>query len=232
MGGALDILIVAYRVQEDLAEALSGISRWTRPGYRLTVYDNETRNYPLSWLWNRFIEQSGRDFIALVNPDVLVGPDWDAECVACLETHPECSVASPFTNHEAIRYNYPAVVPDLVRSGEVEGLTAKLREVFQGRRFILSQDKSLTPAHCSVIRKDAWRRVGGFDEKIPFTGNDYDFNRRTIQAGYRVGLCTHAMSFHKWHKSVEAAVKAGTYDENRKKPLFGEPPPGANWRTL
>ena len=228
----LDILVVGYLAQESLSEALSSIVRWSAPGYRLTIHDNSEKNYPLSWLWNRFIEQSQREFVALVNPDVLVGPGWDTETVACLEVNPNCAVAAPYTNHDPIRESYPAIVPDKLALDEIGSITAEVRAAFKDRRFILSQDKRLTPAHCCVIRKSAWAKVHGFDEKIPFTGNDYDFNYRTIQAGYKVGLCTHAMSFHKWHKSVDAAIQAGTYDTARQRPRFAVPPPGATWGSI
>ena len=78
----IDILVVAYCGWHALGETLASIARYSEPGYRLTVFENSVRNYPLTWIWNRFIEESGRGVIALVNPDVIVGPGWDSEALA------------------------------------------------------------------------------------------------------------------------------------------------------
>jgi GT2 family glycosyltransferase len=228
----VDILIVAYCAWDALAETLASLARWSDPGYKLTVYENSARNYPLTWLWNRFVEQSRRPFIALCNPDIVIGPGWDTEAVACLEQHRDCAAVSPISNTEPHRAVLPAVVPEDVGREDVEPLTARLRAAFAGRRFHVTRDYRMAPAHCVIFRRDAWARVDGFDERIPFGGNDYDFNRRLVEAGMGLAVATHAFAFHRWRASTGDAIRLGQFDVQRNEPRFNRPPAGAAFADL
>lgn len=228
----IDILIVAYCAWEALADTLASIAIWSDPGYKLTVYENSVKNYPLTWLWNRFIEESRRDLIALCNPDIIVGPGWDTEAIVCLEQHGACAAVSPISNTEAHREVLPAVVPDHVALADVEPLTARLKASFADRRFYLTRDHRMTPGHCVIFRRDAWARIKGFDERIPFGGNDYDFNGRLVEAGMDLAISTHAFAFHKWRVSTGDAVRLGQFNASLNEPRFNLPPAGVGFADL
>jgi GT2 family glycosyltransferase len=228
----LDILIVGYCAWDALADTLAGIARWSECGYKLTVYDNSVTNYPLTWLWNRFFEESRRDFVALCNPDIIVGPGWDAEAASCFLRYPSCAAVSPLSSTPPHREVLPAVVPDLVRPEDVERLTAILKTTFADRRFVLSTDYRMAPAHCVIVRKTAWARVNGFDERLPFAGNDYDFNARLIEAGMQVAIAAHAFAVHRWGVSTQDAIRLGQFDQARNAPRFNRPPAGARFSDL
>jgi GT2 family glycosyltransferase len=228
----IDILIVAYCGWAALADTLASIAMWSDPGYRLTVHENSTRNYPLTWLWNRFVAQSRREYIALCNPDIIVGPGWDTEAVACLQQHPNCAAVSPISNTEPHREILSPFVPDTVALSDAEPLTATLRAAFGGRRFHVTQDHRMAPAHCVVFRRGAWLRVNGFDERIPFGGNDYDFNERLLQTGMDLAVATWAFSFHQWGVSTKDAIRLSQFDVGLNQPRFSRPPPGVDFREL
>lgn len=229
---SMDILIVAYHVREALAECLASIAKFSMLGYRLTVYENGQHNYPLTWLWNRFIEKSNREFVVMMNPDILVGPGWDTETIACMREYPDCATASPITNSPPNREALPHVIPDNASIGDLEPLTAKLKELFKDQRFYMSQDHRMTSGHCLVIRREAWIKVNGFDENFPFAGNDYDFTRRLVETGMQVGVCTHAMTHHKWNLCMNEARRLGAFDNARHVPRFSQPPPGVGWDSI
>lgn len=228
----IDILIVAYCGWDALAETVATIATWSDPGYKLTVYENSATNYPLTWLWNRFAEQSRREFIALCNPDILVGPGWDTEAVVCLDQHRDCAAVSPISNTAPHRTVLTPIVPDDVVRDDIEPLTTRLKAAFAGHRFHVTRDYRMAPAHCVVFRREAWARIDGFDERIPFGGNDYDFNRRQIEAGMTVAVATHAFSFHKWRVSTRDAIRLGQFDVASNEPRFNRPPPGAGFADL
>lgn len=222
----LDIFVVGFLGHQALADTLASVARWSAPGYRLTVYENTVKNYPLTWLWNRFICQSRRAFVALLNPDVIVGPGWDTEVIACLDEHPSCGAASPVTNHEAHREHFKGSVPTMEDVGRMDALTDRLKTLHPTRRFLLGKDRRFAPGHCTVIRRSSWKAIKGFDENIAFAGNDYDFNLRLIEAGMDIGIAAHAACFHKWGVSTAEAKVAGIYDDARQRPKFNLPAPG------
>lgn len=197
----LDIFVVAYHAKEDLAEAVSSIAKFSQHGYRLVVYENSAKNYPLTWLWNEFMRQSRREFVAFCNPDIVVAQGWDSESLECFEVHQDVAAVSPASN-------YPPH----------EALAAL------GVRFHFGEDPELVPYHCALVRRAAWEKVGGFDDKIPFAGNDYKLNERFVAEGMRLGVAVQAKIWHKWNSSVKEAKKRGEYDEKWCVPNFSEPP--------
>ena len=216
----VDIFVVAYCGWEALGDTLASIATWSEPGYRLTVVENTVKNYPLTWLWNRFIERSRRDVIAVCNPDIIVGPGWDTEAMACFEQHPACAAVSPITNTDAHRSVLSSIVPAALTLSGVMPLTANLKRLPDGPRFHITTDAHMTPAHCVLFRRSAWRQIAGFDERLRFGGNDYDFNRRLVDAGMTLAVALRAFSFHRWGVSTADAQRLGHFDAVRNEPRF------------
>ncbi len=227
----VDILVVAYCGWHALADTLASLARYSEPGYRLTVFENSVRNYPLTWIWNRFIEESARDVIALVNPDVIVGPGWDTEALACLAAQPACAAVSPISNTVPHREALPPVVPDAVTLADVESIAARVKETPMDR-FVVTTDERMVPGHCVVIRRSAWKQIAGFDERLPFGGNDWDFNRRLVGAGLTLAVATRAFSFHQWGASTRDAIRLGQFDAARNEPRFRHASPDLRFDEL
>ena len=227
----LDILVVAYCGWDALAETLASIARWSEPGYRLTVFENGTRNYPLTALWNRFMASSRRDVVALCNPDILVGPGWDAECLACFEANPECAVVSPLSNTAPHRAALQSIVPDALDRSGVEALAARVA-VESHERFHWTREPDMAPGHAVLVRRAAWAQLGGFDERLPFGGNDFEFNRRVIAHNLSLAVATRAFTFHRWGVSTEDARRLGQFDEARHEPRFRTIPGGLTFDEL
>ncbi len=228
----LDIIIVAYHGKAALADTLASIALHSRVGYRLTVVENGEKNYPLGWIWNQFIAQSRRDLIAVLNPDIIVGPGWDTEAEACLLQHPECGVASPLTNHPPQQEILPPLIPHSLSLGDVAATTDLIRTRFAERRFVFTKDQRMTPHHCVLFRRDSWSRIQGYNERVPFGGNDYNFNERIVRAGMQLAICTHAFSFHRGRVSTGDAIKLGTFNVEANCPRFQPPPSGASFVSI
>lgn len=220
----LDIFIVGFKAEKELATALASIALWSKPGYRLTLHDNSVVNYSLTWLWNRFIEQSPREAIALVNPDVIVGPGWDSEAMDLLQAHPSCAAAMPLTNQGSHASYYQ--MPD-VREAWMDQMlvvTGELKRKLP-QRFILSKDRTMVSGHCMIVRKAAWKQLGGFGEQWPFANNDFDFNDRALARGMDLGVCLNSAVFHQWGSSTRDAKASGVVG-------FNTVPPGTNFSTV
>ncbi|MFN7919871.1 MAG: glycosyltransferase [Bryobacteraceae bacterium] len=53
-------------------------------------------------------------------------------------------------------------------------------------RLALPHDVEAVTGACMAVRRDAFQKVGGFDEAFPVSFNDVDFCFRAIDAGYRI----------------------------------------------
>lgn len=222
--GSLDILVVSYHAKVALAQTLASLAVFSAPGYRLTVHDNTARNYSLSWVWNRFIDRSKREFIAFVNSDVIVGPGWDSESMALLESDPQVANVSPASNCPAHQPLSPIPEPNEHAIEWIEKLTDGLKR--NPKRFHTGTDHREVVGHCMVARRDHLRQVGGFDEKFPFANNDWDLNQRFIKRGYKMGVALHATCLHWWNASTKDAKAKGL------SPVFATPPHGATFDTI
>jgi len=231
MSADLDIFIVAYYAKAALSDTLQSIALWTSPSYRLSVYDNSVKNFPLSWLWNRFIEQSSRPFVALLNPDIVLSDGWASEAVACMTAHADCGVVAPVTN-SAFHSKKFGGIADLAFSPMDGKSIAEELSRNPMPRFSIFKEFQAVPGHCFIIRREAWKKVSGFDEKIPFAGNDYDFSDRLIKASMSVGVCLKAACYHKWNQSIKEGTALGTFDVIANCPKFSAPPKGASFYSI
>lgn len=220
----IDILVVSFHAKKELAQCLSSIALHSAPGYRLTVHDNTAINYSLTWVWNRFVDRSKRELIALINSDVIVGPGWDSEAVAFLQQDPQVASVSPLSNYPP---HHPlAVIPGPTGQSVDEIVKATEERKKNPLRFHKGNHYTLVAGHCMIVRKAAHAKVGGFNEAYPFANNDYDFNQRLLKAGMALGVCLHALSLHWWNASTNDAKKKGV------SPHFVTGSPGTTFDTI
>lgn len=62
--------------------------------------------------------------------------------------------------------------------------------------LITNHEVSAITAACALMRRDAFERIGGFDEELAVGFGDVDLCIRTSEAGYRVVFCPHAVLIH------------------------------------
>lgn len=223
----IDILVVSYHAKAELAQCLASIALYSAPDYRLTVHDNTAVNYPLTWLWNRFAERSRCEFLAFVNSDVVVGPGWDSEAIALMRADGRVAAVSPLSNYPPHRGLGKIQPPDEDALDWILTATETLKE--SPKRYHHGTDRTLVGGHCMVLRRSAFKKVSGFDEKWSFANNDWDMNERLVKAGYLLGVCLHSLSLHWVNASTKDAKKKGLLKGG---PVFVKPVPGATFDNL
>ena len=62
--------------------------------------------------------------------------------------------------------------------------------------LIANREVSAVTAACALMRRDAFERIGGFDEALAVGFGDVDLCLRTRDAGYRIVFCPHAALIH------------------------------------
>lgn len=223
----LDILVVAYRARQELIQTIASIALFSAPGYRLTTYENSVKNYPLTWIWNRFTEQSRRPYIALCNADIIVGPAWDSECLSVLKKDSSVGMVQPLANYG--RHNEALKMPVSVFPGSMDlemapEVMKHLQSLTSVDELALGSNHDLILGHCFIFPRSAWVDLGGFNEKIPYGGNEYDFSRRLVQRGSRLAVTRKSFAYHLWNRSARDAIANGEWDAQRHQPKFSVPP--------
>lgn len=222
-----DILIVSFLARKELAMTLSTLALWTRPGYRITIYNNESKNYPLTWIWNRFFEQSKRDVVVLLNPDVLVAPGWLDVMLEAFANDPSCGAAMPLTNHIPHERIFQVPRPSGEWLERASGMVEHLKSSFKERLYY-TEDSRMMAGHCLAIPRTAWQKASGFDENVEFYDNDVYMMERLKRAGFKLAICLHSAVGHMWGCSTREARAAGRFEGPN---IFSRPSPGQDFST-
>ena len=62
--------------------------------------------------------------------------------------------------------------------------------------FVINKEVSAVTAACMLMRKDAFEKIGGFDENFAVGFGDVDLCLRTLEAGYRIIFCSQSLLIH------------------------------------
>ena len=151
-----------------------------------------------------FLGESAWAYLAL-NADVLLDKDTIRLLADFLRRHPDCGLVGPALTYPDGRPQPSAKrFPGLVfASAEILCLHAVLpRNPWVRRFYYTGQDLASHPwvdtvsGAAMLIRGDAFRRVGGFDEGFRMYFEETDLCHRLQDAGYRVAFCPQATAVH------------------------------------
>ena len=135
---------------------------------------------------NRLAAQARGDLLCLLNNDVApIGPDWLRR------------LAAQFADREIGAAGARLLYPDgtVQRGGIVMGPGGVCNHAHRylpssqhgyAGRADLAQEMSAVTGACLLVRRTAFRAVGGLDEAYPAAFNDVDFCLRLWQAGFGV----------------------------------------------
>lgn len=113
----LSIILVAINNLEITKRCLSSLEEFTQTPFEIILIDNASSNaeaadyyaslshknlrfdevVSLSEAWNKGIELSIGEFVAVINNDTVVPPGWDSPLIETLESDPEAGMVSPLT---------------------------------------------------------------------------------------------------------------------------------------
>lgn len=203
MGELLNIVITGFNTPKlDVSCVRSIINGSSYKPYMITYFDNSYRNYNLSNLWNRRIEQSPSDYICILNNDTEV---IQSDCMSRLM--------------ETIRKrNVGAVGPSTNNAGNFQKLgNSKVplsREEVDTRKEF-GYDWQLS-AFCILIKRDAWYKAGKFSPRFGHYGQDSDLMLRMQVAGYKTIWRKDAFIYHIGKSSSKRLLGFDDLSERRK----------------
>ena len=162
-------------------------------GVRVVYWDKEF-NY--SAINNFGISYAKGEYILCLNNDItVISPEWMEELLANCQ-RPEVGIVGA-------RLYYPDNT--IQHAGIVLGMGGCAGSLFVGlarsrggylHKAALQQDLSAVTAACFIVKKEAFEKVGGFEEKLAVAFNDVDFCLKVRHAGYLVVYDPYAELYH------------------------------------
>jgi GT2 family glycosyltransferase len=153
------------------------------------------RNVGVTAALNRMIRAAGdAEFVALLNNDVELEPDWLARLVATLDAHPHAAAAAGKLLRQGAREVIDRAGDVVYWSGACFGRGAGERDEGQFNR---AEEVFAVGGAAALYRRAAFDRVGDFDEDLFAYLEDVDWGFRARLAGYGARYEPTAVGYHR-----------------------------------
>lgn len=220
---------------ESLKKCLRAIEKSSYKNYEVLIVENNSENeetfsfyrtvesdsvkvlrYPDAFNYsklNNFGAAHARgSYYVLMNNDIeVLGEDWLVQMLSDCE-RPEVGIVGARLYYPDNTIQHAGLVVGI--GGSLRGIGANL---YQGmrrersgylHRAAFRMDYSAVTAALLMVKKEAYDRVGGFEERLPVAFNDVDFCLRIGAAGYLVVYNPEAEAYHYESKSRGAEDSA------------------------
>ncbi len=192
------VIIPTYGQQGLLASLLADLGRQTRPLKEIVVIDNCSpddsvavatgagarviqmdANVGFARAVNRGVEVAATDYIAVLNNDVELAPDWLERLVQAIET-----TGAWFATGKILRHAEPGILDGTYDAVSRAGCGWRCGEGRpDGPLWDTPSDTFFAPFTAAVFRTELFRRIGGLDERFESYLEDVDFGLRCAAAG-------------------------------------------------
>ncbi len=166
---------------------------------------------------NQGLASSQGRYLLLLNPDTELVSDALATMLDYMEAHPQVGALGPKLlypdgSQQPSRRRFPTLTTALVESTVVQEWWTDNRTL---RRYYMADtpDDAIQPVDwvvgaCLLIRREAYRKVGGLDEGFFMYSEELDWCRRIKAAGWEIVYLPTAAVIHHEGKSSEQVVPA------------------------
>jgi GT2 family glycosyltransferase len=208
------VAILNYDGRELLAGLLPTLAAQTATGFAINVIDNGSADDSVAWLqreWpqvaivripqnigvtralNRAVQSARTPYVALLNNDLELEPGWLREMRAALQAHPDAGSADGKLLNFHRRGEIDGAGDLIARTGECckRGFGEQDRGQFDRPAEILCASGG-----AALYRREAFDRVGPFDEDFGAYFEDVDWGLRAQLCGYRCRYVPTAVAFH------------------------------------
>ena len=224
----LSIVMVAINNLEITKRCLSSLEEFTTVPYEIVVVDNASssaeaaayyKNLPhvtyrydevvnLSEAWNKGIELSQGEYVAVVNNDTVVPPHWEAPLLETLEQNPAAGMVSPLTFWLLKAHFTYKFFPEFERGKKDSFDTPIKLKPFEG----------IVWGEFCVFTRQALEAVGGYNPIYERAGSeDLEILFQLYDKGFEVFMDPRVCIWHQGHASRRPDVlpvkEAESYDE-------------------
>jgi GT2 family glycosyltransferase len=213
----VSLIVVAYNSAAHLPDFFTSLSTTRYPRYEVIVVDNASPDGTARYVAERHPEvrllanaenagfgracnQGARaasgELLVFLNPDVAVTPDWLDILVRHMAEHPDAGIICPQTLYPDDRR--PTTDDRRPNNNESFRLSSS---VLRPSSFALRPSSGVAetaavPGAAMMVRRAAWRTLGGFDEAYFLYWEDTDLCWRAWLLGWRVLEDLEARVYH------------------------------------
>ncbi len=226
----VDLVIINYNTLGYLKECIASIQRNTSYPYNLIVVDNGSNDGSVKYLaqfreitliinkenlgfaraCNQGIMAGEGEFVVILNSDIKVSSGWLAALVQTAKSDEMIGVVGPKMVNEKNQI-IGAGVTSLNQFCSSRGLGEKDRPDL----FDQLEDCYTVGGACYLIRRQALRKVGVFDENYFFYFEETDLSLRMLEKGYRVVYTPDVKIIHYHEGSIDKEKPGERFVRNR-----------------
>lgn len=211
---SVSIVVLNWNGRSLLPSCLTSLTNLTYPNYNITVVDNASTDDSVPFIQHHFphihlitspnnlgfakgnnlaLRHLTSKFVALVNPDVILTPNWLEQILIPFQADTRIGVAGCklyYPGNKIIQHGGGLIVAPRATSNHYG-----IGEIDQGQCDTL-QDVAYVIGAAMLIRRSVLEQIGLLDENFFLYYEDADFCLRAQQAGYRVVYVPTAVGTH------------------------------------
>lgn len=227
--------IVTYNAEETVMPAIESIYKYTRRyPVNICVFDNASSDETVSLVkksglaqvvgleknegfgagHNEMLKHSMGKYHFVINPDITVSSDVISDIADFMEENPDIVMCMPkILNSDGTEQKLPKEIPTFKRMflGRLAPLSKRFKKI---RDDYIWADRDLTGVtdidFCSgcffCIRSEAFKKLGGFDERFFMYLEDADMTLRAKKLG-RVVIAPQFSVTHLWERESAKSLK-------------------------
>jgi len=231
---SVDIIICIHDALDDVMRCFDSLVEHTAQPYNLILVDDgssdETARYlkefvvshaalllrsekatGYTYAANRGMRASSAEFIALINSDTILTPEWLDRLISCMQSDQKIGIVGPLSNTASWQS-----VPRIEDNGDwatnplPEGITpARMAQIIASNSARLYLEMPLLNGFCLLIRRTLLDEVGMFDEENfgQGYGEEDDLVLRAQKMGWKMVLADDVYIYHAQSKSYSSSER-------------------------
>ena len=228
----VSVVILNYNGVEHIDECLSTVLNQTYPHYDVVVVDSASSDLSVNYIQSKYpdvmllpfkenlgyargnnigIEYTDGDYVAILNNDTIVEPDWIKELVKTLQSRDDVCFATSKLKiyHDRDTINARGIVIHYTGPSFNNGL-------FERDDDNSSQMSVPGVNGCAfAARRDVLKEIGAFDPDFFMHMEDADLSLRARLAGYDILYVPTSVVYHKYRLNIGSNEKFYRLERNR-----------------
>ncbi len=189
-----------------------GSAEMVREGFpEVTLIEGEA-NLGFAKGYNRAAQRASGRHLLMLNPDTVVRPGALRRLVDFLDSQPEAAAAGPrlLNSDGTVQFScrrFPRPIAAILRNTAIGRLVPRNRFT---RDYLMAdwdhgavREVDWVSGAAICIRRQAWEKVGGFDEGFFMYAEDIDWCLRARRAAWKIYYCPEAVIVHRVGRSSD-----------------------------
>lgn len=177
-----------------------GSMEWVRTHVPAAEVIELKGNYGFAGGYNRALAQVQAKYFVLLNSDVEVTSGWVRTLENHLEARPDMAACQPkmLSFHDRARFEHAGAAGGFIDRNGYPFCRGRIFDITEEDKGQYDDDLDVfwATGACLMIRSEAFRQAGGFDDKLFAHMEEIDLCWTLRRAGWRIGYTSNATVYH------------------------------------